>query len=131
MIVIGGSLWLTERISSFIWKADALDRGRHPSRSTARRTGPIALALDAHRYGTGGLIIFIVSGSGEAALVSRTCRTPVAALEQARLVTDQGVRDMLIDANGQEYSPADFTRLFVEPDLTDDQEGEIRPDDEL
>ena len=64
-------------------------------------------------------MIFIVSGSGETALVSRTCLTPVAALEQARRLSDQGVRDVLIDAYGQEYAPADFNRLFIEPGLAD------------
>ncbi len=64
-------------------------------------------------------MIFIVSGSGETAPVSRTCATAVAALEQARRLGDQGVRDVLIDADGQEYAPADFNRLFVEPGLAD------------
>jgi hypothetical protein len=74
-------------------------------------------------------MIFIVSGSGETALVSRTCQTSVAALEQARRLTDQGVRDILIDADGQEYAPADFNRLFVEPNLADDQGATLRTDD--
>ncbi len=64
-------------------------------------------------------MIFIVSGSGETALVSHMCQTPVAALEQARRLTEQGVRDVLIDADGQEYAPADFNRLFIEPGLAD------------
>lgn len=64
-------------------------------------------------------MIFIVSGSGETAPVSRTCKTPVAALEQARLLTDQGIRNVLIDADGQQFAPADFNRLFVEPGLAD------------
>ena len=64
-------------------------------------------------------MIFIVSGSGETAPVSRTCATPIAALEQARRLTDQGIRDVLIDADGQEYAPADFNRLFIEPGLAD------------
>jgi hypothetical protein len=54
--------------------------------------------------------------------VSRTCETAVAALEQARLLNDQGLRDVLIDADGQEYAPADFNRLFVEPGLADAHE---------
>ncbi len=64
-------------------------------------------------------MIFIVSGTGETAPVSRTCATAVAALEQARRRTDQGIRDVLIDADGQEYAPADFKRLFIEPGLSD------------
>ncbi len=64
-------------------------------------------------------MIFIVSGSGETAPVSRTCKTPVAALEQARRLSDQGVRNVLIDADGQEYAPADFSRLFIEPGFAD------------
>jgi hypothetical protein len=64
-------------------------------------------------------MIFIVSGSGETAPVSRTCKTPVAALEQARRLSDQGVRNVLIDADGQEYAPADFNRLFIEPGFAD------------
>ncbi len=64
-------------------------------------------------------MIFIVSGSGETAPVSRTCKTPVAALEQARRLSDQGVRNVLIDADGQEYAPADRNRLFIEPGFAD------------
>ena len=67
-------------------------------------------------------MIFIVSGQGETALVSRTCETPVAALEQARRLADQGVRDVLIDADGQEYAPMDFSRLFVKSDTAEARE---------
>ena len=74
-----------------------------------------------------GLMIFIVSGNGETALVSRTWRTPVAALEQARRVTDQGVRDVLIDASGQKSAPTDFNRLFIEPGEADAQGSGASP----
>jgi hypothetical protein len=68
-------------------------------------------------------MIFIVSGQSETAPpVSRTCETAVAALEQARRLSDQGLRDVLIDADGQEYAPADFNRLFIEPGLADAHE---------
>ena len=63
-----------------------------------------------------GQMFFIVTGQGEAVLVSSTCDTAPSALEKARRLTDQGVRDVLIDAHGQEYAPGDFNRLFVEPD---------------
>jgi hypothetical protein len=32
-----------------------------------------------------------------------------------RRLADEGARNVLIDADGQEYAPADFKRLFVEP----------------
>ena len=60
-------------------------------------------------------MIFIVTGDGEHGPVSTTSETPFAALQQARRLADQGVRNVLIDANGQEYVPSDFKRLFVEP----------------
>jgi hypothetical protein len=47
--------------------------------------------------------------------VSTTCEPAVAALQSARRLTDQGVKNALIDAGGMEYAPADFKRLFVEP----------------
>jgi hypothetical protein len=61
------------------------------------------------------LMIFIVTGEGENGPVSATCKTAVAALQQARRLADDGARGVLIDADGQEYAPADFKRLFVEP----------------
>ncbi len=67
-------------------------------------------------------MIFIVSGHSETAPVSRTCETAVGPLEQARRLSDQGLRDVLIDADGQEYAPADFNRLFIEPGLTNAHE---------
>ena len=60
-------------------------------------------------------MIFIVTGDGENGPVSATCETTVAALQQARRLADAGVKNVLIDADGQEYAPADFKRLFVEP----------------
>jgi hypothetical protein len=47
--------------------------------------------------------------------VSTTCETAVSALQSARRLADEGARNVLIDADGQEYAPADFKRLFVEP----------------
>lgn len=64
-------------------------------------------------------MIFIVFGSGETAPVSRTFNTPVTALVQARRLTDQGIRGVLIDADGQQYVPADFNRSFVQPGSAD------------
>jgi hypothetical protein len=61
------------------------------------------------------LLIFIVTGEGENGPVSATCETAVAALQSARRLADEGARNVLIDADGQEYAPADFKRLFVEP----------------
>ena len=60
-------------------------------------------------------MIFIVTGDGEHGPVSTTCDSPLAALQQARRLSDEGARNVLIDADGQEYAPADFQRLFVEP----------------
>ncbi len=65
---------------------------------------------------------FIVTGQGETGPVSRTCDSAASALEQARRAADQGVRDVLIDADGQEYAPADFQRRFVEPGLAEARE---------
>ena len=60
-------------------------------------------------------MVFIVTGEGENGPVSTTCETAVAALQQARRLADEGVRNVLIDADGQEFAPADFQRLFIEP----------------
>jgi hypothetical protein len=60
-------------------------------------------------------MIFIVMGEGENGPVSTTSETAVAALQQARRLADEGARNVLIDASGQEYAPTDFKRLFVEP----------------
>jgi hypothetical protein len=60
-------------------------------------------------------MIFIVTGDGEHGPVSTTCDSPRAAVQQARKLADEGARNVLIDADGQEYAPADFRRLFVEP----------------
>ncbi len=67
-------------------------------------------------------MIFIVTGESENGPVSSTCDTAFSALERARRLADQGVRDVLIDADGQEYAPADFRRRFVEPDPAEAQE---------
>ncbi len=64
-------------------------------------------------------MIFVVTGEGENGPVSTTFETAVAVLQQARRLADEGVRNVLIDANGQEYAPADFKRLFVEPHETE------------
>ena len=61
-------------------------------------------------------MIFVVIGTGEAGPVSRTCETAAAALEQARRLNEQGIRDVLSDADGQDYAPADFDRLFIAPE---------------
>ena len=63
-------------------------------------------------------MVFIVTGDGENGPVSLTCDSAHAALEKARGLAEQGVRDLLIDADGQEYAPVDFIRLFVETDRT-------------
>ena len=60
-------------------------------------------------------MIFIVAGDGEHGPVSTTCDSPLAAFQQARRLADEGVRNVLIDADGQEFAPTDFQRLFVEP----------------
>ncbi len=64
-------------------------------------------------------MIFIVTGHGENGPVSFASDTAAGALERARWFADHGIRDLLIDADGQEYAPADFKRLFVEADLND------------
>jgi hypothetical protein len=60
-------------------------------------------------------MIFIITGENETGPVSTTSETALAALQQARRLADDGARNVLIDADGQEYAPADFKRLFVEP----------------
>ncbi len=67
-------------------------------------------------------MFFIVTGLGETGPVSSTCDTAFSAPEKARRLADQGVKDVLIDADGQEYAPGDFSRLFVEPDPAEAQE---------
>ena len=42
-------------------------------------------------------------------------RPQLAALQSARRLADEGARNVLIDADGHEFVPADFKRLFVEP----------------
>ncbi len=60
-------------------------------------------------------MVFIVTGDGEHGPVSITCDSPLAAVQQARKLADEGVQNVLIDADDQEYPPADFRRLFIEP----------------
>ena len=60
-------------------------------------------------------MIFIITGNSEKGPVSTTCETAVAALQSARRLADQGVKNVLIDAGGMEYAPADFKRFFIEP----------------
>ncbi len=60
-------------------------------------------------------MVFIVTGESENGPVSTTSDSPLAALQQARKLADEGARNVLIDADGQEFAPADFKRLFVEP----------------
>jgi hypothetical protein len=60
-------------------------------------------------------MIFVITGDGEHGPVSATSETPMAALQSARRLADEGARNVLIDADGQDYAPADFKRLFVEP----------------
>lgn len=67
-------------------------------------------------------MIFVVTGQGEMGPVSATCDTAFSALEKARRLADQGIRDVLIDAAGQEYAPGDFDRLFVEPGPSEAQD---------
>jgi hypothetical protein len=47
--------------------------------------------------------------------MSAICETAVAALQSARRLADEGVKNVLIDADGKEYAPSDFSRLFIEP----------------
>ena len=60
-------------------------------------------------------MIFIITGEGEKGPVSSTCQTPVAARQRAQRLADEGARNILIDADGTEYAPADFNRRFVQP----------------
>lgn len=59
-------------------------------------------------------MIFIITGENENGPVSTTSETAVAALQQARRLADDGARNVLIDADGQEYAPSNFKRLFIE-----------------
>jgi hypothetical protein len=67
-------------------------------------------------------MIFIITGEGENGPVSVTCETPVAAFTRARLLSDEGIRDVLIDAGGKEFAPAEFNRLFVKKGRAEAQE---------
>jgi hypothetical protein len=65
--------------------------------------------------GDRGIMVFIVTGESGSGPVSTTSDSPLSALQQARKLADEGARNVLIDADGQEFAPADFRRLFVEP----------------
>ena len=59
-------------------------------------------------------MFFVVTGNEEQGAVAVTCETAVAAVEKARALTAEGLRDVLItDADGLQRAPADFERLFV------------------
>ena len=58
-------------------------------------------------------MVFIVTGDRGSGPSSFTCDSARAALEKARGLDHQGMRDILIDAGGQEFAPADFRRLFT------------------
>jgi hypothetical protein len=75
---------------------------------------PIVIA-ELNMASMGASMIFIITGEGENGPVSSTCQTPVSALQRARRLADEGARNVLIDADGQEYAPTDFDRLFVQP----------------
>ncbi len=64
-------------------------------------------------------MIFIVTGQGESRPVSYASDTAVGALERARWFAEHGVCDLMIDADGQAFTPADFERRFVEPALAE------------
>jgi protein-L-isoaspartate O-methyltransferase len=62
----------------------------------------------------GGGMFFVVTGNGEQGAVAVTCETAAAAVEKARALTAEGLKDVLItDADGLQHAPADFDRLFV------------------
>jgi hypothetical protein len=75
-------------------------------------------------------MVFIVTGHAESGPVSYACDTAAGALERARWFAERGIRDLLIDADGQEYAPADFQRLFVEPGLAEASRARLGPDSE-
>jgi hypothetical protein len=60
-------------------------------------------------------MVFIITGERDNGPVSTSCETAEAALQSARRLADAGAKNVLIDADGQEFAPADFKRLFVEP----------------
>jgi hypothetical protein len=74
-------------------------------------------------------MVFIVTGDGEGGPVSFTCDSARAALEKARGLDHQGMRDILIDAGGQEFAPTDFRRLFTGSRVVDSR-GETADQDE-
>jgi hypothetical protein len=59
-------------------------------------------------------MFFVVTGNAENGAVAITCDNAAAAMEKARSLIAEGVRDVLItDADGLQHVPADFDRLFV------------------
>ncbi|MBL0402901.1 hypothetical protein JKG68_02865 [Microvirga aerilata] len=60
-------------------------------------------------------MIFVATGEGENGPVSTTYEMPAMALQQAHRLADEGARHVLIVADGQEFAPVDFKRLFVGP----------------
>ena len=58
---------------------------------------------------------YLITATNENGAVSVQRDTAVAALEQATLMTQRGMMDVLItDPKGQLYPPAEFERLFVQ-----------------
>ncbi|MBM1172207.1 hypothetical protein [Microvirga arabica] len=59
-------------------------------------------------------MFFVVTGNTGNGAVAITCDSAAAAVEKARSLIAEGVRDVLItDADGLQHAPADFDRLFV------------------
>ena len=76
-------------------------------------------------------MIFIVTGEREGRPVSYACDTPAGALGQARWFAAHGIRDLLIDADGHWYPPAEFERKFRQPDLAKASSSRHRLDTEV
>ena len=82
--------------------------------------GPVALSRDSNLpepvpAWMEDSMIFIITAEGEHGPVSTSGETAAATLQRARRLADEGARNVLIDADGQEYAPAEFERLFVQP----------------
>ena len=76
-------------------------------------------------------MIFIVLGSGKSRPVSYACDTAAGALMRARWLAERGVRDLRIDADGHKFTPADFKRRFLQPDLVKASSSGHRLDTEV
>jgi hypothetical protein len=62
----------------------------------------------------GDSMFFVVTGHEEQGAVAVTCEAAAAAVEKARALTAEGLRDVPItDADGLQHAPADSYRLFV------------------